>query len=218
MRADVLEVAQRALAVRRGRVDASRCRTCGSTRSMSCATVRCARRAQRSDSSTERELLHTRRLAAASAISVIGQRKVRRARRRDLRAAIERKGDGAQHGQQIDGRAAVEKQPRRRQHVVDAAAVEDVEVVVELRRAAEEHARTAQIAAALAGSTPRSPPLRRRSGPRDRRRLGASRKRDRGVAARASASSARRVSAMVDGAEDVRIVLGRRGRGTRRSR
>jgi hypothetical protein len=75
----------------------------------------------------------------------IRQAEVRRARRRDLCAAVERIGDGAQHGQQIDGRAAIEEEARRREDVRDAIAVERVEVVVDLRQPAEENGEALQV-------------------------------------------------------------------------
>src|SRR6185295_8671843 len=50
----------------------------------------------------------------------VGQREVGGAGGGDLRAAVERIGDGAQHGEEVDGGGTIEEEPRRREDVVDA--------------------------------------------------------------------------------------------------
>ena len=79
----------------------------------------------------------------------IRQRKVRRPRRGDFRAAIERKRDRAQHRQQIDRCGTIEKEPRRRENIRNPAPLEDIEVVVEFRQPAEEQRVAAQIASSV---------------------------------------------------------------------
>src|SRR5512142_3339886 len=63
---------------------------------------------------------------------------------------IEGPGDGAKDGEDLDGGAAVEERARRRKNVVDAVAVERVEVVIEFRQAPQQDRVAAQLAAARA--------------------------------------------------------------------
>ena len=164
-RAHVLEMAQRALSVRRGRVDvldaAGADHEIDQLRDGEMARGRPQRFEHRG------ELLIG--LVAERDLR-IGQREVRRARRRDLGAAIERKGDGAKHGQQIDGRADDRETgawPAARSGCRGCRRRRDS------RRASSSAAGAARTCAGrrrAAGSTPRSPPLPRRSDLRDRRR------------------------------------------------
>ena len=75
----------------------------------------------------------------------VSQREVRRARSRDDRAAVVAIRDRTKHGQQVDGRRAVEKESHRRHDVGQTMPIEHVEVVLDLRLAAEEQREAAKV-------------------------------------------------------------------------